>query len=102
MNPTTNTPTFSLIPMGFEGEFNINEPNQWETLEDALDFIEDMGSRWCMYPFIFIVKGEVIVHPAEARGKTVKQVSKLFAEISEGDCEEEYDSLDYLHQLNKV
>ena len=51
-----------LIVMSFDGDYQTERP-EFETVEQAWEHSNDLGSRWFFYPFHFVTT---------ASGKTVK------------------------------
>ena len=84
--------------MAFDGEVALVE-DEYPSVQACLESVNySQGTGF--YPFQFIKMGDTIVHPPMALGKTVKQVSELFKELSEGYHEEEHMSADYF--LNRI
>lgn len=78
-----------LICMSFDGEYVTEKRAEFETIQDAWDHANDMGSRWYFYPFSFVVSnsGQTIIDTPERleflKGKRVKTVSAFFKKASE-------------------
>jgi len=53
---------YKLICMSFDGEYKTEHP-EFNEIQDAWEYSEDLGSKWFFYPFHFVVS---------ASGKTIK------------------------------
>jgi len=73
-----------LLLMSFDGETKTERPI-FETVDDAWECANDIGSKWYFYPFYFVVSdsGQTIKdasYPLDCFiGKRVKTVSGIFA-----------------------
>lgn len=72
--------------MSFDGEHKIE--GSFDTIDQAWEYINNVGSRWYFYPFCFVVKGLTVVAVPDQiveflRGKRIKTVAKIFKEHSE-------------------
>ena len=88
--------------MASDGEVAIPE-EEYSSIKACLESVNySLGCGF--YPFQFIKRGNTIVHPPQALGKTVEQVSEFFKLIHEPNHEEdiEEDSAYYLHQLSLI
>jgi hypothetical protein len=76
---------YQLICMSFDGEYK-REHQEFETIQDAWDYSNDLGSKWYFYPFHFVVKGKTIADstgPLDIYvGKRIKTVAKRFESLS--------------------
>jgi len=79
---------YKLMVMTFDGEYQVETP-AFETITDAWDYSNDMGSKWFFYPFPFVITGtgktikdtpEFLEH---MRGKRVNTISQIFRQASE-------------------
>jgi len=83
--------TYRLIVMSFDGDYKTESP-QFENIDDAWDYANDLGSKWYFYPFYFVVDqaGEVVATPQlmeHLEGLTVEDLAAHFKEVSEtGDA----------------
>lgn len=74
-----------LICMSFDGEYQTERP-AFETVRDAWEYSNDLGSKWYSYPFHFVAtdSGKTIIDAPELltmlKGLRVKTVQRLFAE----------------------
>jgi hypothetical protein len=78
----------SLICMAFDGDYVTEGLAKFDTISDAWQHANDMGSKWFFYPFCFVT-GEsnafVIDAPiglGHLAGRSVKYVVKHFEYIS--------------------
>lgn len=80
--------TYNLICMSFDGEY-VTERRGFDTVSDAWEHAEDMGSRWYFYPFCFVASasGLTVVDTPELLelfiGKRIKTVQAEFESLSE-------------------
>jgi hypothetical protein len=84
--------------MSFDGEYQKERP-EFETIDEAWEYSNDLGSKWFFYPFHFVVteSGKTIrvagTFMEHLEGLRVKTVSRLFLEHSKepdmegADCE---------------
>lgn len=89
---------YKLICMSFDGD-HITERPEFESIEDAWEYSNDLGSKWYFYPFHFVVTGSglTVADPPHLleflKGRRVKTVARLFAqhaqdpEMLNADCE---------------
>jgi hypothetical protein len=79
-----------LICMSFDGEYVTELPrnvDSFESVQEAWEWADDMGSRWFFYPFSFVVteSGETIKDTPNGleflRGKQVDTIVKLFETV---------------------
>lgn len=77
---------YQIICMGFDGEYKREHPT-FETIEDASESGNDLGSKWFFYPFQFVVSGETIRDAGygltHLEGKRISTVAKIFKKHSE-------------------
>jgi hypothetical protein len=64
---------YKLIVMSFDGEYKTEHP-EFETIDKAWEYSNDLGSKWYFYPFHFVVTQST---------KTVKAAG-YFLEFTEG------------------
>jgi hypothetical protein len=78
--------------MSFDGEYQTEYPRDtgyFDSVEDAWEYGDDMGSRWFFYPFYFVVSesGNTIKDAPDMlkflEGKRVSTVAKLFYKLFE-------------------
>ena len=90
---------FKLICMTFDGDY-VTE-GEFDSVQDAWERSEDMGSRWYFYPFHFVVSqsGKSIVDAPEMldrfKGKRIKTVRQEFKRLSEHPAMVEADANDF-------
>ena len=76
-----------LICMTFDGDYQTERP-EFETIQDAWEHSEDLGSKWIFYPFHFVVTEslQTIKDAPELLqgliGRRVKTIRNLFAELA--------------------
>jgi hypothetical protein len=89
---------YQVMLMSFDGDFQIEKP-EFDTIEKAWDYSNDLGSRWFFYPFHFVISKNTIRDSINILdwtiNKRIKTVSKRFNEFSkqpeaEGMGTEEY------------
>ena len=72
---------YKLICMSFDGEYQTEHP-EFDRIEDAWDYSDDLGSKWYFYPFHFVIKGKTIAAAGygleHLEGRRIKTVEKLF------------------------
>ena len=88
---------YNLICMSFDGDYVTERPD-FDDIESAWDYSNDLGSKWFFFPFHFVIKNKTIKDTPELLdrflNKRIKTVSKIFNAFSkhpelEGcDCEE--------------
>ena len=76
-----------LICMSFDGEY-VTENPVFESIEQAWDHSNDLGSKWYFYPFHWVVteSGKTIKDTPDLlkifKGKRVKTVEMVFKDAS--------------------
>jgi hypothetical protein len=77
---------YQLILMSFNGEYQTEHP-EFETIEKAWDYENDLGSKWYYYPFPFVISGNTIRGAGYMMewtiGRKVKTIQKIFKAFSE-------------------
>lgn len=82
---------FKLMCMSFDGEYKIERPT-FETVERALDYSNDLGSKWFFFPFHFVVTAtgltvkdapDLLQQFCNRRVKTVQREFKIASELPE-------------------
>lgn len=69
--------------MAFDGEYQTERP-VFDSIEDAWEYSNDLGSKWFFYPFHFVVteSGKTIVDApreiAVCKGRRVSTVATIF------------------------
>src|SRR5512135_1913438 len=80
--------THNLIVMTFDGDYHT-EREGFETVQDAWEHCDDMGSRWFFFPFPFVTtaSGKTVVDSCLGlkflNGKRVSTVRRMFKELSD-------------------
>jgi len=76
---------YQVICMSFDGDYQRENP-EFDTIEDAWYYANDLGSKLFFYPFHFVVsKGTVRSswYPCNHfKGRRIKSVSRVFKETS--------------------
>lgn len=73
-----------IICMAFDGEYQVERP-VFDTVAEAWEYANDLGSKWYFYPFVFVVSnsGRTIVDAPpglrQFNGKRTTTVAKVFA-----------------------
>lgn len=77
---------FNLICVSFNGEY-VKEREGFETIKQAWEHSNEMGSRWFFFPFHFVTTEQTIKDappPLEwTVGKRIKTILKRFKETSQ-------------------
>jgi hypothetical protein len=95
---------YKLILMSFDGEY-VTERPLFDTVDDAWEYENDLGSKWFFYPFPFVVteSGLTIVGCPEDMGcfygKRVATVEKLFKKVQAMPETEGMDVYAYMYFL---
>jgi hypothetical protein len=76
--------SYKLIVMGFDGEYQTE--GEFNSVSEAWDRSNDMGSRWYFYPWHFVVSGKTIVSAPymlqRFNGKMLTTVIQRFSALS--------------------
>lgn|SRR6056300_926710 len=76
---------YQLICMAFDGDY-VTERFKFESIEDAWEYSNDLGSKWYFYPFHFVVANQTIRDtPDQLRyfnNKRIKTIKKIFNQLS--------------------
>ena len=88
---------YQLICMSFDGDYKRETP-EFESIADAWDYSNDLGSKWYFYPFHFIVSRETVKSSGPGLGKFINKRIKtlkreffkasLLPEMQDVGCEE--------------
>ena len=93
---------YQIICMSFDGAYQRENP-EFNTIEKAWDYSNDLGSKWFFYPFHFVVKNETIKDAPEllewTKNKRIKTVAKIFNDLSAKDSMIDADCEDYMFAL---
>lgn len=72
---------YQLLCMSFDGDYVIERP-EFESIEKAWEYNDDIGSKWYFYPFRFVIRGKSIKDTDERIssliGKRIKTVQRAF------------------------
>lgn len=76
---------YQIICMSFDGEFK-RESFKFDTIDEAWEYSNDLGSKWFFYPFHFVVSDEKIVDTFEFfenfKNKKITTIQKIFLKVS--------------------
>jgi len=76
---------YQLICMSFDGEY-VTERPEFESIDDAWEYSNDLGSKWYFYPFHFVIKNVTIkdtpIHLEYFKDKRITTVKRLFKRLS--------------------
>jgi len=88
---------YNLIVMSFDGEYQEERP-EFESIDKAWDYSNDLGSKWYFYPFHFVITNKTIVNAPGgfewAERKRISTVARFFERCSKRkdaqgmDCDE--------------
>jgi len=89
--------------MAFDGDAQIE--GHFDTIDEAWDYMCDSGSRWCFYPFGFVItENRTVVHAPEeddwAIRRRLSTVSRVFREVSELPESQDLGVFDYADVLH--
>jgi hypothetical protein len=94
---------YQLICMSFDGEYQRERP-EFDTIEKAWEYENDLGSKWYFYPFHFVVSKETIRSspwPLDfLEGKRIKTASNLFEAHSNNPENEGMDAEEFALSIN--
>jgi len=72
--------------MSFDGEYQRERP-EFDTINDAWEYSNDLGSKWYFYPFYMIIRGQTVRDLGygleHLENKRIKTVARHFKEVSE-------------------
>lgn len=95
---------YQLICMAFDGDY-VTERPEFESIEDAWEYSNNLGSKWWFFPFHFVIKNLTIKDSPylldyfnNKRIKTTSRIFKSFSkkpEMQNMDCEEFAIELNY-------
>lgn len=69
---------YNVIFFSIDGEYQ--KEKEFDTIEEAGRYINNIGSRWFFYPFPYIVKGNKIVESCDyiyLNGDTIEEAQKI-------------------------
>jgi hypothetical protein len=76
---------YQLICMAFDGDY-VTERHEFESIEDAWEYSNNLGSKWWFFPFHFVIKSKTIkgspINLEYFNNKRIKTVSKIFNRLS--------------------
>lgn len=77
---------YQLICMSFDGDY-VTERFEFNSIDGAWEYANDLGSKWYFYPFHFVIEGETIkdtpTHLEFFKNKSINEVKKIFNQLSE-------------------
>ena len=50
---------YELICMSFDGDY-VSDNFEFDTIDDAWEYSNNMGSRWHFYPFHFVIRSKTV------------------------------------------
>lgn len=93
---------YQIICMAYDGEYQRERP-EFETIDDAWDYSNDLGPKWIFYPFHFVVSGNRIVDTNDMlermKRKQIKTIQKTFNYLSKMPEMQGADMEDYMFNL---
>jgi len=97
-----NAMKYQVMVMSFDGEYKVERP-EFESVEEAWEYENNLGSKWYFYPFPFIIKGKTVVDAIELLddfvGKRIETVRRIFKETSEQDETQGMDAEEFCFYL---
>jgi hypothetical protein len=88
--------------MSFDGEF-VTERPEFESIDNAWEYANNLGSKWYFYPFHFVIKNKTIkdspYNLEYFNDKRIKTIQKIFNETSKKRELENSDVDDFIHAL---
>ncbi len=94
--------TYQIICMSFDGEYQIEHP-EFNSIDDAWNYSNDLGSKWYFYPFHFVISNKTIkdaIAPLEFLiNKRIKTVSEVFNIASGKEENKNLDVIEYAYCL---
>ena len=93
---------YQLICMAFDGEYQTEKP-KFESIDDAWEYSNDLGSKWYFYPFHFVIENATIkdtpFNLEFFKGKLIAKVVKDFNQLSKKDEMKNSDPDDFMMGL---
>lgn len=89
---------YKLICMSFDGEYKEEKP-EFESIDEAWEYSNHIGSRWYFYPFHFVIRRQTIKAAGSflewTESKRIETIQKAFLKQSnkpgmEGADEEKF------------
>ena len=79
---------YNLICMAFDGDYVIERP-EFESIDKAWEYSNDLGSKWYFYPFHFVIVNKTIRDTPDNLeyfiNKRIKTISRIFKQLSAKD-----------------
>jgi hypothetical protein len=90
--------------MSFDGE--TKKEGSFESIDDAWEHANNMGSKWYFYPFSFVSKGKTVVSTPDPlmaiyENRRISTIKKEFKRVSELPECEGLDAIDYMLMVVK-
>lgn len=94
---------YKIICMGFDGEYQRENP-EFETIDKAWDYANNLGSKWFFYPFCFVATEKTIIDATIKNliGKRIKTVQRIFNELSKKPEMQGVNAEDFEFVLNLI
>jgi hypothetical protein len=96
---------FYLICMSFDGSYQ-KEPYFFESIEEAWEYANNLGSKWYFYPFYFVGSGKSIADAPDMLtgliGKRISTIKKIFKKTSEQKVNIGLDASDYMFAITEL
>jgi len=95
---------FRLICMGFDGEYKKESP-KFNTIQEAWEYSNDLGSKWHFYPFHFVTTEsfktirDTCLKLEYMNGWRTTKVVKTFLELSKDPDMQEIEPEEYMWGL---
>lgn len=94
---------YKLICMSFDGEYQTERP-EFDTVEDAWDYSNNLGSKWYFYPFNFVILNKTIIDTPDNlnrfKNKRIKTTARVFKKLSDNPLMGNADINDFIYNLN--
>lgn len=96
---------YQLICMAFDGDY-VTERPEFNSIDDAWEYSNDLGSKWFFYPFHFVIKNITIKDSPDQlkyfNNKRIKTISKTFNKYSTKPELKNADIDDFIYALANV
>lgn len=93
---------YQLICMSFDGDYVTEQP-EFESIDDAWEHSNNLGSKWFFFPFHFVIKNITIKDTPEQlkyfNNKRIKTIAKKFNQLSKKPELEGVDVDDFMFAL---
>ena len=98
---------YKLICMAFDGEY-VTEHETFETIDETWNYSNDLGSKWCFFPFHFVIteSGKTVKSSSSllefCNNKRLKTIQKMFEQVSKLPEAQNMDAEDFAFLLNDI